>query len=149
MSRHLWSTVTKLGFLSPKSSIYGNITKEWKCLDLFSRLWLSMSYPRTLKSRNWCTFTSFAENKPDLALLLVSTFQRSLNSEDRNPRIRRSVLRILACIRVPVIALLILSVIKKFSLDMSSYVKKTAALFIPKLLSLDQQPEKAIFLIAT
>ena len=105
-----------------------------------------MSYPRTLKSRNWCSLTLFAENQLDLALLSVSFFQRSL--KDSYLLIRGSVLRVLACIRVPVIAPLILFAIKKFSHDMSLYVRKTAALSIPKLLSLDQeQREEAISLI--
>jgi AP-3 complex subunit beta len=88
----------------------------------------------------------FGESEPDLALLSVSTFQRSL--KDPNPLIRGSALRVLASIRVPVIAPLILSAIKESSHDMSPYVRKTAALSIPKLLALDsEQKEEAITLI--
>lgn len=90
----------------------------------------------------------FAEVEPDLALLSVSSFQRSL--KDPNPLIRGSALRVLSSIRVQVIAPLILSAIKESSHDMSPYVRKTAALSIPKLIDLDPGlRDEAISLIET
>ena len=99
-----------------------------------------------LKKLVYAYLVRFAESEPDLALLSVSSFQRSL--KDPNPLIRGSALRVLASIRVPVIAPLILAAIKESSNDMSPYVRKTAALSVPKLISLEPElKDEAISLI--
>ena len=99
-----------------------------------------------LKKLVYAYLVRFAESEPDLALLSVSSFQRSL--KDPNPLIRGSALRVLSSIRVPVIAPLILAAIKESSSDMSPYVRKTAALSIPKLVAVDpDMRDEAICLI--
>ena len=66
---------------------------------------------------------------------------------DPNPLIRESALRVLTCIRIPVIAPLILCATKEPSHDLSPYVMKTPAFFVPKLLSLDKNENKLVSFI--
>jgi AP-3 complex subunit beta len=72
----------------------------------------------------------YAEAEPDLALLSINTFQRDL--ADSSPLIRAMALRVLSGIRVPTIASLVVLAIKKCAADTSPYVRKAAALSIPK-----------------
>ena len=72
----------------------------------------------------------YADAEPDLALLSINTFQRDL--ADSSPLIRAMALRVLSGIRVPTIAGLIVLAIKKCAADTSPYVRKAAALSIPK-----------------
>ena len=81
--------------------------------------------------------TRYAEEQQDLALLSISTFQRAL--KDPNQLIRASALRVLSSIRVPMIVPIMLLAIKESSVDMSPFVRKTAAHAIPKLFSLDPE----------
>ncbi|KAH8100165.1 adaptin N terminal region-domain-containing protein [Cristinia sonorae] len=83
----------------------------------------------------------YAEQEPDLALLSINTFQKDLS--DSNPLIRAMALRVLSGIRVPMIGSIVVLAIKKCATDPSPYVRKAAALAIPKLYSLDSahQPE--------
>ncbi len=72
----------------------------------------------------------YAESEPDLVLLSINTFQRDLT--DSSPLIRAMALRVLSGIRVPTIASLVVLAIKKCAADTSPYVRKAAALSIPK-----------------
>ncbi|KAH9943703.1 adaptin N terminal region-domain-containing protein [Amylocystis lapponica] len=83
----------------------------------------------------------YAEQEPDLALLSINTFQKDLS--DSNPLIRAMALRVLSGIRVPMVGSIIVLAIKKCAADISPYVRKNAALAIPKIYSLDpnHQPE--------
>jgi AP-3 complex subunit beta len=72
----------------------------------------------------------YAEAEPDLVLLSINTFQRDL--ADSSPLIRAMALRVLSGIRVPTIASLVVLAIKKCAADTSPYVRKTAALSVPK-----------------
>ncbi|TEB25157.1 ARM repeat-containing protein [Coprinellus micaceus] len=73
---------------------------------------------------------------PDLALLSINTFQKDLSS-DPNPLIRAMALRVLSGMRVPMVANVVVMGIKKCASDSSPYVRKVAALAIPKLYELD------------
>jgi AP-3 complex subunit beta len=72
----------------------------------------------------------YAEQEPDLALLSINTFQKDLT--DSNPLIRAMALRVLSGIKVPMIGSIVVLAIKKCAADMSPYVRKAAALAIPK-----------------
>jgi AP-3 complex subunit beta len=72
----------------------------------------------------------YAEAEPDLVLLSINTFQRDL--ADSSPLIRAMALRVLSGIHVPTIASLVVLAIKKCASDPSPYVRKAAALSIPK-----------------
>ncbi|KAF8435556.1 adaptin N terminal region-domain-containing protein [Terfezia claveryi] len=77
----------------------------------------------------------YAESEPDLALLSINTIQKSLT--DQNPLIRAMAIRVMSGIRVPVISQIVALAIKKCVTDMSPYVRKSAALAIPKCYRLD------------
>jgi len=89
--------------------------------------------------------TRYAEEQQDLALLSISTFQRAL--KDPNQLIRASALRVLSSIRVPMIVPIMLLAIKESSVDMSPFVRKTAAHAIPKLYSLDPEMKEELIMI--
>ena len=72
----------------------------------------------------------YAEQEPDLALLSINTFQKDL--ADNSPVIRAMALRVLSGIKVPMIGNIVVLAIKKCAGDMSPYVRKAAALAIPK-----------------
>ena len=77
----------------------------------------------------------YAESEPDLALLSINTIQKSLN--DQNPQVRAMALRVMSGIKVPVISQIVSLAIKRGVGDMSPYVRKAAALAIPKCYRLD------------
>ncbi|TFK40175.1 adaptin N terminal region-domain-containing protein [Crucibulum laeve] len=77
----------------------------------------------------------YAEQEPDLALLSINTFQKDLT--DSNPLIRAMALRVLSGIKVPMIGSIVVLAIKKCAADISPYVRKAAALAIPKCYELD------------
>lgn len=69
-----------------------------------------------------------------------------LNSyQDPNQLIRASALRVLSSIRVPVIAPIMMLAIKEAVMDMSPYVRKTAAHAIPKLYRLNLKYSYILF----
>ncbi|RWS11190.1 AP-3 complex subunit beta-2-like protein [Dinothrombium tinctorium] len=98
-----------------------------------------------LKKLVYLYLMRYAEQEQDLALLSISSFQRSL--KDPNPLIRASALRVLTSIRVPIIAPIMLIAIRDCSNDMSPYVRKTAAHSIPKLYHLDPDLKEEIITI--
>lgn len=77
----------------------------------------------------------YAESEPDLALLSINTIQKSLS--DQSPQVRAMALRVMSGIRVPVISQIVSLAIKKGCGDMSPFVRKAAALAIPKCYRLD------------
>lgn len=87
----------------------------------------------------------YAEQKPDLALLSISTFQRAL--KDPNQLIRANALRVLSSIRVPVIVPIMMLAINECVMDMSPYVRKTVSHAIPKLYSLDNSQKEQLITV--
>ena len=98
-----------------------------------------------LKKLVYLYLTRYAEQEPDLILLSISTFQRSL--KDPNPLMRASALRVMSSIRVKIIAPIMYVSIKDCSTDMSPYVRKTAAHAIPKLYNLEPDMKEDIVAI--
>jgi AP-3 complex subunit beta len=85
----------------------------------------------------------YAEDKQDLALLSINSFQKDLS--DHNQLIRALALRVLSSIRVKVILQIVIQAIAKCAADPSPYVRKTAAHAICKVCSLDA-PSRDILL---
>ena len=81
--------------------------------------------------------THYAETKQDEAIMVVNTFQKELVS--RNQFIRALALRVMSSIRVPLITQILVMAIKKAVTDVSPYVRKAAALAIPKVYSMDHE----------
>jgi len=72
----------------------------------------------------------YAEHEPDLALLSINTFQRDL--ADASPLIRGMALRVLSGIKVQMVGSLVVLAIKRAAGDGSGYVRKGAALAVPR-----------------
>ncbi|KAF5391397.1 hypothetical protein D9757_002040 [Collybiopsis confluens] len=89
----------------------------------------------------------YAEQEPDLALLSINTFQKDLN--DSNPFIRAMALRVLSGIRVPMVGNIVILAIKKSAADLSPYVRKVAALAIPKCYQLDHSHLPSLIQVIT
>ena len=83
----------------------------------------------------------YAEEKHDEALLSIAHFQKDMT--DVSPHVRALSLRVLSSIRVPIIVQIVLLAIKKCMGDPSPWVRKAAALAVPKIYNLnsDEKPQ--------
>jgi len=106
------------------------------CLPFFSSVVKNVASPNIeIKKLVYIYILHYAESEPDLALLSINTIQKSLT--DQNPQVRAMALRVMSGIRVPVISQIVSLGIKRGCGDMSPYVRKAAALAIPKCYRLD------------
>ena len=106
------------------------------CLPFFSSIVKNVASPNIeIKKLVYIYLLHYAESEPDLALLSINTIQKS--STDQNPQVRAMALRVMSGIKVPVISQIVSLAIKRGCGDMSPYVRKAAALAIPKCYRLD------------
>jgi len=106
------------------------------CLPFFSSIVKNVASPNIeIKKLVYIYLLHHAESEPDLALLSINTIQKSLT--DQNPQVRALALRVMSGIKVPVISQIVSLAIKRGCGDMSPYVRKAAALAIPKCYRLD------------
>lgn len=106
------------------------------CLPFFSSIVKNVASPNIgVKKLVYIYLLHYAESEPDLALLSINTIQKSLT--DQNPQVRAMALKVMSGIRVPVISQIVSLAIKRGCGDMSPYVRKAAALAIPKCYRLD------------
>ena len=106
------------------------------CLAFFSSVVKNVASPNIeIKKLVYIYLLHYAELEPDLALLSINTIQKSLT--DQSPQVRAMALRVMSGIRVPVISQIVSLAIKRGCADMSPYVRKAAALAIPKCYKLD------------
>ena len=112
------------------------IYRSKPCLPFFSSIVKNVASPNLeIKKLVYIYLLHYAESEPDLALLSINTIQKSLS--DHSPQVRAMALRVMSGIRVPVISQIVSLAIKKGSIDMSPFVRKAAALAIPKCYRLD------------
>ncbi|KAM0225447.1 hypothetical protein ACHAQD_001383 [Fusarium lateritium] len=110
--------------------------RNHKTLPFFSSVVKNVASPNIeIKKLVYIYLIHHAEQEPDLALLSINTIQKSLS--DQNPQVRALALKTMSGIRVPVISQIVSLAIKKGVADMSPYVRKAAALSIPKCHRLD------------
>ncbi|KAF4980877.1 hypothetical protein FZEAL_3223 [Fusarium zealandicum] len=110
--------------------------RNHKTLPFFSSVVKNVASPNIeIKKLVYIYLIHHAEQEPDLALLSINTIQKSLS--DQNPQVRALALKTMSGIRVPVISQIVSLAIKKGVADMSPYVRKAAALAIPKCHRLD------------
>lgn len=88
-----------------------------------------------VKKLTYMFLLHYAEQRQDEALLSVNSFQKDLSNKSQY--IRAMALRVMTSIRVPVIAQILALGIKKCASDLSPYVRKAAAMAIPKVFNLD------------
>lgn len=116
--------------------------KNQKTIPFFSNVVKNVASPNLeIKKLVYIYLIHHAEQEPDLALLSINTIQKSLS--DANPQVRALALKTMSGIRVPVISQIVSLAIKKGTVDLSPYVRKAAALSIPKCYRLDpsQSPQ--------
>ncbi|XP_053951318.1 AP-3 complex subunit beta-2 [Anastrepha ludens] len=124
--------------LEAMKRIIGMIARGRDASDLFPAVVKNVvSKNIEVKKLVYVYLVRYAEEQQDLALLSISTFQRAL--KDPNQLIRASALRVLSSIRVSMIVPIVMLAIRDSAMDMSPYVRKTAAHAIPKLYSLDAE----------
>ncbi|KAL1450216.1 hypothetical protein WDU94_002660, partial [Cyamophila willieti] len=132
--------------LEAMKRIIGMMAKGRNASDLFPSVVKNVvSKNIEVKKLVYVYLARYAEEQQDLALLSISTFQRAL--KDPNQLIRASALRVLSSIRVPMIIPIVMLAIQDSSVDMSPYVRKTAAHAIPKLYSLDPDQKEELVLV--
>lgn len=106
------------------------------CLPFFSSIAKNVASPNIeIKKLVYIYILRYAEAEPDLSLLSINYIQKSLT--DQNPQIRALALKVMSGIRVPAISQIVVLAIKRGCGDMSPYVRKAAALAIPKCYRLD------------
>ncbi|XP_033749494.1 AP-3 complex subunit beta-2-like [Pecten maximus] len=129
--------------LEAMKRIIGMVAKGKDASELFPAVVKNVvSKNLEVKKLVYVYLTRYAEEQQDVALLSISTFQRAL--KDPNQLIRASALRVLSSIRVPMISPIMMLAIKEAVVDMSPYVRKTAAHAIPKLYSLDPENKEQL-----
>merc|ERR1711861_61034 len=96
-----------------------------------------------LKKLVYTYLLRYAEEKSDVALLSINTFQKDM--EHSNQLIRALALRVISGLGLPMINQLVLLAIKKAANDPSPYVRKTAAYAIPKLYRMDPDQLPPLF----
>ena len=129
--------------LEAMKRIIGMVARGRDASDLFPAVVKNVvSKNIEIKKLVYVYLTRYAEEQQDVALLSISTFQRAL--KDPNQLIRASALRVLSSIRVPVIVPIMMLAIRDSAVDMSPFVRKTAAHAIPKLHSLDPDQKEEL-----
>ncbi|KAL5961432.1 AP-3 complex subunit beta-2, partial [Taenia solium] len=129
--------------LTAMRRVVAMVAKGKECSDLFPAVVKNVvSKDPEVRKLVYVYLTRYAEEQQDLALLSVSTFQRSL--KDANQLVRASALRVLSSIRIPVIAPILMLAVRDGAVDLSPYVRKTAAHAIPKLYSLDPEEKESL-----
>ena len=113
------------------------------CLPFFSAVVKNVASPSLeIRKLVYIYLLHYAESEPDLALLSINTIQKSLT--DQNPQVRALALRVMSGIRVPVISQIVSLAIKRGIADMSPFVRKAAALAIPKCYKLDPNTQQQL-----
>ena len=99
---------------------------------LFSEMVMA-SYTRDVVQKKliYTYLVTYAQLKPDLALLTINTLQKDCRDED--PLVRGLALRSLCSLRVPNLAEYVMVPLRNCLQDNSPYVRKTAAIGIAKL----------------
>ncbi|KAL5596734.1 hypothetical protein BROUX41_006574 [Berkeleyomyces rouxiae] len=105
--------------------------RNQQTLSFFSSIVKNVASPNIeIKKLVYIYTVHHAEQDPDVALLSINTIQKSLS--DSNPQVRALALKTMSGIRVPVISQIVTLAIKKGVADMSPFVRRAAALAIPK-----------------
>ncbi|TGZ64248.1 hypothetical protein CRM22_006463 [Opisthorchis felineus] len=118
--------------------IIGMVARGRDCSELFPSVVKNVvSKNPEIRKLVFAYLTRYAEEQQDVALLSVSTFQRSL--KDPNPLIRASALRVLSSIRIPMLLPIMMLAIQDACKDLSPFVRKVAAHAILKVYSLDPE----------
>ncbi|KAK6338062.1 AP-3 complex subunit beta [Orbilia brochopaga] len=111
------------------------------CSEYFADVVKNVASPTLeIKKLVYIYLLTYAESEPDLSLLSINTIQKALT--DQNQVVRAMAIRVMSGIKVPVISQIVALGIKRCAADMSPYVRKAAALAIPKCYRLDPSTQR-------
>ncbi|CAE6456436.1 unnamed protein product [Rhizoctonia solani] len=112
------------------------VSKGRNVSEFFAQVVVNVASPNLeIRKLVYIYLIRHAASEPDLTLLSINTFQKDL--ADPSPLIRAMALRVLSAIGVPMTGNVVATGIKKCATDPSPYVRKAAALAIPKCYALD------------
>merc|ERR1719199_1588523 len=90
-----------------------------------------------LKKLVYLYVLNYAKAQPELAILAINTFRK--DASDGNPLIRALAVRTMGCIRLDQVTEYLLEPLRKCCQDPDPYVRKTAAICIPKVYDINPE----------
>merc|ERR1719498_1995716 len=90
-----------------------------------------------LKKLVYLYVLNYAKSQPELAILAINTFRK--DSEDSNPLVRALAVRTMGCIRLDQVTEYLLEPLRKCCQDTDPFVRKTAAICIPKVFEINPE----------
>jgi len=90
-----------------------------------------------LKKLVYLYVMNYAKAQPELAILAINTFRK--DASDGNPLIRSLAVRTMGCIRLDQVTEYLLEPLRKCCQDPDPYVRKTAAICIPKVYDINPE----------
>eukprot|EP00746_Dinoflagellata_sp_MGD_P007537 gnl/MRDRNA2_/MRDRNA2_114934_c0_seq1.p1 gnl/MRDRNA2_/MRDRNA2_114934_c0~~gnl/MRDRNA2_/MRDRNA2_114934_c0_seq1.p1 ORF type:complete len:910 (+),score=206.89 gnl/MRDRNA2_/MRDRNA2_114934_c0_seq1:124-2853(+) len=90
-----------------------------------------------LKKLVYLYVLNYAKSQPELAILAINTFRK--DSEDSNPLVRALAVRTMGCIRLDQVTEYLLEPLRKCCQDSDPFVRKTAAICIPKVFEINPE----------
>lgn len=90
-----------------------------------------------LKKLVYLYVLNYAKSQPELAILAINTFRK--DSEDSNPLVRALAVRTMGCIRLDQVTEYLLEPLRKCCQDSDPFVRKTAAICIPKVYEINPE----------
>eukprot|EP00927_Polykrikos_kofoidii_P013220 TRINITY_DN1574_c0_g1_i2.p1 TRINITY_DN1574_c0_g1~~TRINITY_DN1574_c0_g1_i2.p1 ORF type:complete len:906 (-),score=163.92 TRINITY_DN1574_c0_g1_i2:227-2944(-) len=90
-----------------------------------------------LKKLVYLYVINYAKAQPELAILAINTFRK--DASDNNPLIRSLAVRTMGCIRLDQVIEYLLEPLRKCCQDTDPYVRKTAAICIPKVYDINPE----------
>ena len=124
--------------LEAMKKIIAQISKGKDVSDLFADVVKNVACTSLeVKKLVYLYVMHYAEEKHDLALLSIAHFQKDM--ADKSQHVRALSLRVLSSIRVPIIVQIVLLAIRKCISDPSPWVRKAAAIAVPKIFRLNAE----------
>lgn len=90
-----------------------------------------------LKKLVYLYVLNYAKSQPELAILAINTFRK--DAADSNPLVRALAVRTMGCIRLDQVTEYLLEPLRKCCQDPDPFVRKTAAICIPKVFEINPE----------
>ena len=100
-----------------------------------------------LKKLVYLYIINYSRNKPDEAIMVIQLFRKDIQNKS-NPLLRALAVRTMGCLRVHKLNEYLLEPLKIALNDQEPYVRKTAALCIPKVYEVSLQKEGNALVLA-
>jgi len=107
--------------------------------SLFQSVIKCLEYPEIdIKKLVYLYIINYSKTKPDDAIMVVNLFRKDINNKV-NPMIRALAVRTMGCLKVHKLNEYLAETLKSALSDKEAYVRKTAALCIPKVFEVSPQ----------